>query len=54
MQPLSDEEFDAIVEESLDDVPGELLDMLDNVVFLVEEEPPATTPTCSASTRAPR
>ena len=44
MQPLSDEEFDAIVEESLDDVPAELLDMLDNVVFLVEEEPPAADP----------
>ena len=44
MQPLSDAEFDAIVEESLDDVPAELLGMLDNVVFLVEEEPPADDP----------
>ena len=41
MQPLSDEEFDAIVEDALDEVPEELMAMLDNVVFLVEPEPPS-------------
>ena len=44
MQPLSDEEFDAIVEDALDEVPTELMAMLDNVVFLVEPEPPADDP----------
>ena len=44
MQPLSDEEFDAIVEDALDEVPEELMAMLDNVVFLVEPEPPAEDP----------
>ncbi len=44
MQPLSDDDFDGIVEEALDEVPGELMAMLDNVVFLVEEEPPADDP----------
>jgi predicted Zn-dependent protease with MMP-like domain len=44
VDPLTDEEFDAIVEEALDDVPPELMAMLDNVVFLVEEEPPADDP----------
>ena len=53
MQPLTDEQFDAIIEDALDDEPGELMAMLDNVVFLVEAEPPPTTPTCSASTKEP-
>ena len=44
MQPLADDDFDAIIEEALDDVPPELMAMLDNVVFLVEEEPPADDP----------
>ena len=44
MQPLTDEQFDAIVEDALDDVPGELMAMLDNVVFLVEPEPPGDDP----------
>ena len=44
MQPLSDEEFDAIVEDAHDEVPEELMAMLDNVVFLVEPEPPAEDP----------
>jgi predicted Zn-dependent protease with MMP-like domain len=42
--PLGDDDFDAIVEVALDEVPGELMAMLDNVVFLVEEEPPAEDP----------
>lgn len=44
MHPLSPAEFDARVEDALDDVPEELMAMLDNVVFLVEDEPPADDP----------
>ena len=44
MQPLTDEQFDAIVEEALDLVPAELMAMLDNVVFLVEAEPAPDEP----------
>ncbi len=36
---LSDDDFDALVSDALDDIPGELLDLLDNVVILVEDEP---------------
>ena len=44
MQPLTPAEFDARVEDALDEVPEELMAMLDNVVFLVEDEPPADDP----------
>ena len=44
MHPVTEEEFDAIVEDALDEVPEELMAMLDNVVFLVEEEPPPDEP----------
>ncbi|GAA4406091.1 metallopeptidase family protein [Fodinibacter luteus] len=44
MQPLTDDEFDAIVEMALDEVPPELMAMLDNVVFLVDAEPPPDDP----------
>lgn len=44
MHPLTDEQFDAIVEVALDEVPAELMAMLDNVVFLVEAEPPPQDP----------
>ena len=44
MEPLTPEEFDAIVEEALDEVPAELMAMLDNVAFFVEDEPPADDP----------
>ena len=44
MQPLSPDDFDARVEDALDEVPEELMAMLDNVVFLVEDEPPADDP----------
>ncbi|WP_240917902.1 metallopeptidase family protein [Phycicoccus sp. HDW14] len=44
MQPLSTERFDAIVRDALDEVPEELTAMLDNVVFLVEDEPPPGDP----------
>lgn len=37
-------EFEDAVGEALDLVPGELMDQLDNVVFLVEDEPPADDP----------
>ncbi len=44
MHPLTPAEFDARVEDALDEVPEELMAMLDNVVFLVEDEPPADDP----------
>ena len=44
MQPVSEERFDALVENALDEIPQELMALLDNVVFLVEEEPPAEDP----------
>ncbi|WP_307812497.1 metallopeptidase family protein [Phycicoccus sp. CSK15P-2] len=44
MQPPSREDFDTLVENALDEVPAELMAMLDNVVFLVEDEPPADDP----------
>jgi len=36
---LSDEAFDLAVSEALDQVPEQFLDVLDNVVVLVEDEP---------------
>jgi len=36
--------FGELVGEALDEVPGELLDLLDNVVFLVEDDPPPDEP----------
>ena len=38
------EEFDRTVGDALDSVPSELMALLDNVVFLVEEEPPSDDP----------
>ena len=35
---MSDEQFEEIVGEALDLVPSELMAMLDNVVFLIEED----------------
>ncbi|MDO5629588.1 MAG: metallopeptidase family protein [Mobilicoccus sp.] len=37
---MSPTEFDELVADALDQVPQELLDMLENVVFLVEDESP--------------
>lgn len=37
-------EFDDAVSDALDNVPAELLDLMDNVVFLVEDEPPPDEP----------
>jgi len=44
VEPVPQEQFESIVEEALDDVPAELMGMLDNVVFLVEDEPPSDDP----------
>jgi predicted Zn-dependent protease with MMP-like domain len=44
VHPVDDAQFDALVEDALDEVPDELMGMLDNVVFLVEDEPPADDP----------
>jgi len=41
---ITDEEFDALVEEALDTIPQELWDRVDNVVVLVEDEPPEDEP----------
>ncbi|WP_203568431.1 metallopeptidase family protein [Aestuariimicrobium ganziense] len=41
---ISDDEFDACVEDALDQVPDELLDLVDNCVVLVEDEPPPDDP----------
>jgi predicted Zn-dependent protease with MMP-like domain len=41
---LSPEEFEGAIADALDMVPPALMDMLDNVVFLVEDEPPADDP----------
>ena len=37
-------EFEDAVGDALDEVPSELMALLDNVVFLVEDEPPAEDP----------
>ena len=37
---MSRERFEELVGEALDEVPGELLDLMDNVVILVEDRPP--------------
>jgi len=38
---MSRERFEELVADALDSVPAELLKLLDNVVILVEDEPPA-------------
>jgi len=37
---MSRERFEELVGEALDEVPAELLNVMDNVVFLVEDRPP--------------
>ena len=44
MVELSLAEFEAAVADALDEVPAALLDLMDNVVVLVEQEPPAEEP----------
>jgi len=40
MVRMSREEFEDAVSEALDRVPGDLAEMMDNVVVLVEDDPP--------------
>ncbi|GAB3048989.1 metallopeptidase family protein [Intrasporangium mesophilum] len=44
MQHLTDEEFEEAVGEALDSIPPELARAMDNVVVLVEQEPPPDDP----------
>lgn len=37
---MSAQAFEILVGDALDAVPAELLDLLDNVVFFIEDEPP--------------
>ncbi|MGO1166656.1 MAG: metallopeptidase family protein [Janibacter sp.] len=52
---ISDEDFESAMRAALDEVPQELLGMLDNVAFFVEDEPgaehadPGLTPEDNAS-----
>ena len=41
---VSPQELDAIVQDALDAVPSELMAMLDNVAFFVEDDPPGDDP----------
>jgi predicted Zn-dependent protease with MMP-like domain len=41
---MSRERFEELVGEALDEIPPELLNLLDNVVILVEDDPPAAEP----------
>ncbi|MEV0132310.1 metallopeptidase family protein [Dactylosporangium sp. NPDC050688] len=41
---MSKERFEELVGEALDEVPEELLDLMDNVVILVVDDPPADEP----------
>jgi len=41
---LTEREFEEAVGDALDNVPAELLALMDNVVFLVEDEPPSEDP----------
>ena len=38
------ERFDELVSEALDEIPPELTAVMDNVVVLVEDDPPADDP----------
>ena len=49
---MTPEEFEEAVADGLDAIPPDLAAEMDNVVILVEAEPPSgQEPTCSASTR---
>ena len=41
---VSDEEFEGLVTEALDGIPPELATLIDNVVVLIEPEPPPEDP----------
>lgn len=36
---ITDEAFDALVEEAFDEIPAPLLENIDNLIFVVEDEP---------------
>ena len=44
MVQMSLEDFESAVDDALDSIPDELLDMIDNCVILVEEEPEGDDP----------
>ena len=44
MHHLSDAEFEEAVGDALDSIPAELAQAMDNVVVLVEQEPPGDEP----------
>jgi predicted Zn-dependent protease with MMP-like domain len=44
MIELSTPEFEQLVNAALDQIPAELLSMIDNCVILVEDDPPADLP----------
>ncbi|MEO7982262.1 MAG: metallopeptidase family protein [Sporichthyaceae bacterium] len=44
MLEMPPERFDELVAEALDEIPAELTAVMDNVVILVEDEPPADDP----------
>lgn len=44
MVSMSEADFEAAVGDALDSVPAELMKLLDNVVFLLEQEPPPLDP----------
>lgn len=44
MQALSEEDFEDAVSEALDEIPSELAGLMDNVVVLVDREPPSDDP----------
>jgi predicted Zn-dependent protease with MMP-like domain len=41
---MSRERFEELVDAALDDVPGELMSLVSNLVVVVEDEPPADEP----------
>jgi predicted Zn-dependent protease with MMP-like domain len=41
---LDRQAFEALVEEALDEIPGEIAALVDNVVVLVEDDPPPDDP----------
>ena len=44
MQEMTTQDFEDAVGDALDAVPAELMALLDNVVFFVEDEPPPEDP----------
>jgi predicted Zn-dependent protease with MMP-like domain len=42
--PMTAQRFEELVADALDEIPAQLLDLLDNVVILVEDDPPGSDP----------